>query len=156
MLWFLWIMATSVGWVLGRLLLPNLALVTVGLAIGILQWFVLQRRFKKAWQWILATTAGYTLGSLLSNAAIPQGMDFLAALLIGLTTGLAQWFILKREVQWAGWWIVINIIAWTTGLAFLPGLFSTGAMVGLITATALALLLNVPKRPAIPQSKQIE
>jgi predicted branched-subunit amino acid permease len=156
MLWFLWIMATSVGWVLGRLLLPNLALVTVGLAIGILQWFVLQRRFKKAWQWILATTAGYALGSLISNAAIPQGMDFLAALLIGLTTGSAQWLILRREVQWAGWWIVINIIAWTTGLAFLPGLFSTGALVGLITATALALLLNVPKQVSAPDSEQTE
>ena len=150
MLWFLWIMATSVGWVLGRLLLPNLALVTVGLAIGILQWFLLQRRFKQAWQWILATTVGYTLGSAISNFAIPQGMDFLAGLLIGLTTGSAQWLILRREVHWAGWWIAINVIAWTTGLAFLPGLISTGAMVGLITATALALLLNVPKRVATP------
>ena len=143
-------MATSVGWVLGRLLLPNLALVTVGLAIGILQWFLLQRRFKQAWQWILATTVGYTLGSAISNFAIPQGMDFLTGLLIGLTTGSAQWLILRREVHWAGWWIAINVIAWTTGLAFLPGLISTGAMVGLITATALALLLNVPKRVATP------
>ena len=150
MLWFLWIMATSVGWVLGRLLLPNLALVTVGLAIGILQWFLLQRRFKKAWQWILATTAGWAAGSVITYAAIPQGMDFLAGLLIGLSTGSAQWLILRREVHWAGWWIAINVIAWTTGLAFLPGLISTGAMVGLITATALALLLNVPKRVATP------
>jgi hypothetical protein len=143
-------MATSVGWVLGRLFLPNLALVTVGLAIGILQWFLLQRRFKNAWQWILATTAGWTAGSVITYAAIPQGMDFLAGLLIGLSTGSAQWLILRREVHWAGWWIAINVIAWTTGLAFLPGLISTGAMVGLITATALALLLNVPKRVATP------
>jgi hypothetical protein len=77
-------------------------------------------------------------------------MDFLTGLLIGLTTGSAQWLILRREVHWAGWWIAINVIAWTTGLAFLPGLISTGAMVGLITATALALLLNVPKRVATP------
>ena len=147
-------MATSVGWVLGRLLLPNLALVTVGLAIGILQWFLLQRRFKKAWQWILATAAGWTVGSAIVYAAIPQGMDFLSGLLIGLSIGLAQWLILRREVQWAGWWIVINVIAWTTGLAFLPGLFSTGALVGLITATALALLLNVPKQVTNPQSTQ--
>ena len=137
-------MATSVGWVLGRLLLPNLALVTVGLAIGILQWFLLQRRFKKAWQWILATAVGWTAGSVITYVAIPQGMDFLAGLLIGLSTGSAQWLILRREVHWAGWWIAINVIAWTTGLAFLPGLISTGAMVGLITATALALLLNAP------------
>lgn len=146
MLWFLWIMATSVGWVLGRLLLPNLALVTVGLAIGILQWFLLQRRFKKAWQWILATTIGWAAAAAINFAAVPDGMDFLAGLLIGVSVGTAQWLILRREVQWAGWWIVINVIAWTTGLAFLPGLISTGALVGLITATALALLLNVPKQ----------
>jgi hypothetical protein len=146
MLWFLWIMATSVGWVLGRLLLPNLALVTVGLAIGILQWFLLQRRFKQAWQWILATAAGWMVGSVISYAAIPAGMDFLVGILVGITTGSAQWLILRREVRWAGWWIIINVVAWTTGLAFLPGLISTGAIVGLITATALALLLNAPRQ----------
>ena len=156
MLRFLWIMATSAGWVLGRLLLPNLALVTTGLAIGILQWFVLQWRFKKAWQWILATTAGYTLGAMLTNAAILPGMDFLAGVLIGLTTGTAQWLILRREVQWAGWWIAVNIIAWTTGMAFLPGLFSTGALVGLITATTLALLLNARKQALPPQPNNSE
>ncbi len=154
MLWFLWIMATSVGWVLGRLLLPNLAMVTTGLAIGILQWFLLQRYFKKAWQWILATTAGWTLGSTITFALIPVGMEFLAGLVIGSVIGIAQWLILRREVHWAGWWVIINIIAWTTGLAFLPGLISTGALVGLITATALALLLNVPKQvPASDQNK---
>jgi hypothetical protein len=146
MLWFLWIMATSVGWVLGRLLLPNLAPVTTGLAIGILQWFILQRRFKQAWKWILATTIGWAAAAAINFAAVPAGMDFLEGLLVGVSVGTAQWLILRREVQWAGWWIVINIIAWTTGLAFLPGLISTGAMVGLITATALALLLNVPKQ----------
>jgi hypothetical protein len=156
MLWFLWIMATSVGWVLGRLLLPNLALVTVGIAIGILQWFLLQRRFKKAWQWILATAAGWTVGSAIVYAAIPQGMDFLSGLLIGLSIGLAQWLILRREVQWAGWWIAVNIIAWTTGMAFLPGLFSTGALVGLITATTLALLLNARKQALPPQPNNSE
>jgi hypothetical protein len=149
-------MATSVGWVLGRLLLPNLALVTVGLAIGILQWFVLQRRFQKAWQWILATTAGLTTGAVITYAAIPVEMDFLAGVLIGVTTGSAQWLILRREVQWAGWWIAINVIAWTTGLAFLPGLISTGAMVGLITATALALLLNVPKKATARNQNRTE
>jgi len=146
MLWFLWIMATSVGWVLGRLLLPNLALVTTGLAIGILQWFILQRRFKQAWQWILATTIGWAAAAAINFIAVPEGMDFLAGLLIGVSLGTAQWLFLRRELQWAGWWIAINIIAWTTGLAFLPGVISTGAMVGLITATALALLLNVPKQ----------
>jgi hypothetical protein len=149
-LWFEWIMATSVGWVLGRLLLPNLALVTTGLAIGILQWFILQRCIKRAWQWILATTVGWTAAAAINLVALPQGMDFLAGLLVGLSVGIAQWLILRHVVQWAAWWIAINVIAWTTGLAFLPGLISTGALVGLITATALGLLLNVPKQVIAP------
>ena len=144
-LWFQWIMATAVSWILGRFLFPNLSIVTIGIALGVLQWFLLQHRFRKAWHWILATALGWTLGASLILLAIPEGMDFLAGLVTGVTTGTAQWLVLRREVHWAGWWIVINIVAWTAGMALLPGVFLTGVIVGLITATALALLLTSPK-----------
>lgn len=144
-LWFYWIMATTLGWILGRFLLPNLSFVTIGIALGILQWFLLQRRFRNAWRWILATALGWTLGASLILLAIPDGMDFLAGLVTGMTTGTAQWLVLRREVHWAGWWIVINIVAWTAGMALLPGVLLTGVIVGLITATALALLMTSPK-----------
>ena len=145
-LWFYWLMATSLGWVLGRFVLPNLAFVTIGLGLGILQWLVLQKRFKNAWQWILVTTLGWTLGSVIVMSLIPDGMDFLAGLTIGITTGTAQWLVLRNELHWAGWWIVINIVAWTTGFALLPGLLLTGVLAGLITATALGLLYRFPKK----------
>ena len=148
-------MATSAGWVLGRLLLPNLALVTIGLAMGILQWFILRVHFQKAWQWILATVIGWSLGSMITYALFPDGMDFLVGLVTGICTGVAQWVILRREVQWAGWWIVINVVAWTTGLALLPGVILTGVIVGLITATALALLLMHRSHLSIPTDKEM-
>jgi len=144
-LWFQWIMATAVGWLLGRFLLPNLSFWTIGLAIGILQGIVLQHRIRKSWQWILATAVGWMLGSFIILFVVPQGMDFLAGAVAGLAMGTAQWVILRREIQWSGWWIVMNVVAWTTGMAFLPGILLTGTMVGAITGIALALLLRFPK-----------
>jgi hypothetical protein len=144
-LWFQWIMATTVGWVLGRFLLPNISFLVIGVAIGILQWFVLQHRIRKAWQWILATSTGWMLGALVILIVLPAGMDFLAGVAAGLATGTAQWLILRHEIQWAGWWIIINVVAWTTGMALLPGILLTGTMVGAITGIALVLLLRFPK-----------
>ena len=143
-LWFQWLMATSIAWVLGRFLLPNLAIIVIGLALGILQWLILQRRFQNIWWWIMATALGWMLGSVFIIVAVPVGMDFAAGAILGATTGFAQWLILRREVYWSGWWIAINIVAWTSGFALLPGIFLTGVMAGLITATALALLLQYP------------
>ena len=143
--WFFWLMATSIGWVLGRLLLPNLAFVTIGLGLGILQWLVLRDRINNAWHWILGSTLGWTLGSVTVMTLIPDGMDFLNGAIIGITLGTAQWLVLRNEVQWAGWWIVINVIAWTTGFALLPGIVLTGVLAGAITGTALALLFRFPK-----------
>jgi len=144
-LWFLWIMATTLGWVLGRFLLPNISFVTIGIGMGVLQWLVLQHRLRKAWRWIIATTLGWLLGSTLILASLPEGMDFLAGVIIGITTGTAQWLVLRREFYWAGWWIVISVIAWTTGMALLPGVMLTGVMAGAITGLALILLIRFPK-----------
>lgn len=144
-LWFQWLMATSIGWVLGRFLLPNLAFVVIGLAMGILQWLILQRRLQNAWWWILATTLGWMVGSIIIILLLPEGMDFTAGLILGLTMGSAQWLVLRQEIHWSGWWIVINIIAWTSGFALLPGIILSGVIAGLITATALELLFRYPK-----------
>jgi hypothetical protein len=144
-LWFQWMLATSVGWVLGRFLLPNLAFVVIGIAMGIMQWFVLKDRVRNSVWWIIATTVGWLLGSTIAMFLLPDGSEFLAGLLIGTTTGIAQWLILKSELYLAGWWVIASIIAWTTGLFLLPGLFLSGVMAGVITGFALALLMNFPK-----------
>lgn len=138
-------MATTLGWILGRFLLPNLAFITIGIGLGILQWFTLQHRIRKAWRWIVATAVGWISGSTLILALLPDGADFLAGVILGVTTGIAQWFVLRSELYWAGWWIIINVVAWTTGMALLPGVLLTGVMAGAITGFALILLIRYPK-----------
>jgi hypothetical protein len=119
--------------------------VTIGIALGIMQWFILQHRIHKAWWWIIATTAGWLLGSTVIISLVPVGMDFLAGVILGITTGTAQWLVLRREVYWSGWWIMINVVAWTTGMALLPGILLTGVMAGVISGFAMELLLRSPK-----------
>ncbi len=138
-------MATTLGWILGRFLLPNLAFVTVGIGLAVLQWLVLQHRIRKSWRWMVATALGWLLGSTLIQAFLPEGMDFVAGVIIGITTGTAQWLVLRSELDWAGWWIVISVVAWTTGMALLSGVMLTGVMAGAITGLALILLIRFPK-----------
>jgi hypothetical protein len=143
-LFFKWIMATTIGWVVGRFLFPNLAFIIVGIALGILQGFVLQKYLIKIWSWVIATSLGWVLGALIILFGGFDGMDIIAGLVIGVTTGTAQWVVLRRKLLWSGWWVVISIVAWTTGMALLPGIFMTGVMAGSITGIALVLLLRFP------------
>ena len=71
------------------------------------------------------------------------------------TTGAAQWLLLRREVHWAGWWILVSLLAWSAALSLapdfgsnaLPPLVLSGVTVAVVTGVALALLLNFPKPP---------
>lgn len=143
--WFQWMMATTSGWVLGRFLFPNLSMVVIGIGIGVLQFFVLQYKIRRAWRWIIASVLGWTLGASIIFLFVQDGNDFLAGLVIGLSLGIAQWFIIRQEVQWHAWWVVISVVAWTTGIGLLPGIFLTGVLAGAITGVAIELLLRFPK-----------
>jgi len=148
-LFFKWIMATTIGWVVGRFLFPNLAFIIVGIALGILQGLVLQKYLLKIWSWEIETSLGWALGALIILFGGLDGMDIIAGLVIGVTTGTAQWMVLRRKLLWSGWWVVMSIVAWTTGMALLPGIFMTGVMAGLITGIALVLLLRFPNAETI-------
>ncbi len=148
---FYWMVATTFGWLLGWLLLPAIALVTAGVGAGVMQWPVLYRRVPRAWHWILATAAGWLAGLAIIIPVIPPGMGALSGAVLGATTGTAQWLLLRRHVRWAGWWIVVSILAWATalaiGIALLPRVVLSGVVVGTMTGLALDLLLRTP-RPA--------
>ena len=144
-LWFLWIMATTLGWVVSQLLLPSIGPVVAGLTIGVMQWFVLKDRIRNAWRWILATGVGWGIGVGLVLFAIPDQNGFPFGIIVGATTGIAQWFILRGEVHFSGWWILISIIGWFTGLSMVPGLLTTGTLAGVLTGIAIELLLRIPK-----------
>jgi hypothetical protein len=137
-------MATTLGWFLGGLT-PGFPIITSGLLVGIFQWLVLQRRIDKSWRWVVATFIGWTAGFLIVFFGIPQPLLNVDGFVIGLTTGFAQWTILRGELHWSGWWIIFSIVGWTTGLTLLPGVMLTGTMAGVLTGLALEILLRHPK-----------
>lgn len=143
-LWFLWIMATTLGWLVTNFLAVGVSYVAAGFAISLLQGFVLQGRISHAFRWVTAGTIGWAIGWLIVLFAIPDGLEILNGLIVGLAMGIAGWLILRREVHWAGWWIVLSIVGWTTGLALLPGFLSTGSMAGALTGICLLVLLRNP------------
>lgn len=143
--WFQWIVATTMGWIIGQVLLPGLALVTTGLGISLLQYLILMHRIRQPVRWPLGSTIGWTLGGLVVLLFIPVELEILAGPIFGAATGLAQWIVLRRDVHWAGWWIPISTLAWTTGLSILPGILMSGMMAAVLTGIALEILLRHPK-----------
>jgi len=154
-----------------------LAGVTEGALLGFAQSLVLRRYLHEMarWEWVLATAVAagvaWTIGMMPSTvrdlAAIDPIVLAIGAVLLGpvfvASIGLAQWVVLRRYIQKAGWWVLANAIAWPlgvavpfAGLAMLPeavpvavrvvvGVVSgvlMGVVVGAITGVALAWLLR--------------
>lgn len=151
-LWFLWIMATTLGWLVTNFLTVGVSYIAAGFAISLLQYFVLQHRIRYAWRWILAGMTGWAIGWLFVLLVIPSGPGLLNGLVVGLAMGIAGWLVLRGEVRWAGWWIVISIVGWTTGLGLFPGFLSTGSTAGALTGIALEFLLRTPLRSSAQSS----
>lgn len=143
--WFLWVMATTLGWLLGWLLLPGIALLAAGIGAGFMQWLILQQRISQPVRWFWSTAAGWGVGCLVVLFGLPAELDMFSGVILGLAVGTAQWIILRNDLQWTGWWVVFSIMAWTTGLHLLPGLLMTGISAGGLTGLALEILMRNPK-----------
>jgi hypothetical protein len=143
-LWVEWVGATAIGWLMGGLLLPDLALFSVGLVMGILQWVVLRQYLRRAGWWILASAVGWSGGWAIALALAPQGIGILTEPLLGAAMGTLQWLVLRRQLHQAGWWIVVSGLAWTIALTGFTGQLLAGAVVGAVTGIALELLLRYP------------
>jgi len=141
-LWFYWIMATSTGWLIGNIFFNGIPVIIAGALISALQWAVLYQRIHKAWRWAVFSVAGWTFGYVLFVLLSALHLGLPAGMLIGLIVGIAQWLLLRKEVNWAGWWIIISTMAWTTGLNLLPGLLTSGALPGALTGLALVILFR--------------
>jgi hypothetical protein len=141
-LWFYWIMATTMGWVIGSIFVQGIPVVVSGVAISALQAVVLYKRIHKAWRWTVLGSIGWVAGYILYLIFFSGNIGILAGPVIGGTTGIIQWLLLRNEVDWAGWWIIINILAWTTGLTLTPGLLSSGALPGALTGFTLVILFR--------------
>jgi len=157
--WFLWIMATAWGWVLGwilrdYLLQADIARLAAGIGIGALQWLVLKQRMNRAWRWILATSCGWAVGWAIALAFIPDELGFVSGFVLGAATGMAQWLVLRREVHWAGWWIVASALAWSIALGPLSREPVVGVTPGAMTGIVLELLLRNPRPGEMPEGEE--
>ncbi len=94
----------------------------VGLAAPcILQWLILRRFFANANLWIPASGLGGLLALLpflgiwafaASETQSPIGVPVnVAFLLAGATAGAIEWFVLRRWVSHAGWWVLTRSVA---------------------------------------------
>lgn len=138
-------MATTLGWLLAGFIPSPQAIVISGFLVGVFQWLVLEGRISRPWRWVVFTFSGWTVGYFITFFVIPQEYEMINGVVIGLATGITQWMILRRELYWAGWWIIFSVIGWTTGLTLLPGVMLTGMMAGVLTGLALEILLRHPK-----------
>jgi len=136
--WLQWVLASIVGWVLGVIVsllamgraMPVVGATLVGAGIGIMQWLILRRRFRRAGWWVLASAMGWAVGWVAGQNLIEPVVMFLSkyeealggrsvvtlsvlGVMVGGTVGTMQWLVLRRWVYRAGWWILAN----TAGLA---------------------------------------
>jgi len=128
--------------------LPNgsirmvIGLVIIGLCwgaiVGVLQQFVLRRRFELAGKrWVLVTVIGLTVYTTVEVLvpALAVSLAFRSyQILTGISTfvspfafGIAQWFLLRRYFTRSGWWIAATAIAsWLSHFAL--STFATGQL----------------------------
>lgn len=140
--WFYWIMATTIGWMVGEMFFSGLPVIVSGVAVSTLQGVVLYKRIHKAWRWAVLGSAGWILGYILYILVFSSNTGILVGPMIGLVVGLVQWSLLRKEFYWAGWWIIVSILAWTTGITTIPGLLTSGALPGALTGLTLVVLFR--------------
>ncbi len=120
-----------------------------GLLIGTTQWLVLRQLFARVGWWVASTTVG-TLGGAMALAAIfgisvgqagqETGAGFIvAAAAGGCVLGAAQWFVMRRCIPNACWWVWGSAIATCLGVVLFAFASRDGVLGVLGTAAAGAI-----------------
>lgn len=151
-----WTAATCAGWVVAILpWIPEfLRLLILLFLMGLLQGLVLRRFWRDTLRWTLTTAAGLLCGGYLSMRYVLldlylgsgvkvvelDGLFYYSTL--GAVFGLFQWFVLRRHVQDAYWWIWVNMLAWTVGgILFMGDSIKFVLVMGVVgVATGITLL----------------
>lgn len=157
-----WTLNTIYGWLLGFVVIINLAFASDALGIGNSQFFVgtgiatgvgymqnriMRSRLKIGWSWMWMTILGMTIsfvffdfGQNISNI-IPAFNLQLSVAVGGIIVGVLQYLVLKaNSINGSYWWIFVSSIGWA----------SAGLVVGLvdylkdyISIGPLVLVLNL-------------
>jgi hypothetical protein len=174
--WLQWVLANTVGWIVGMALFTTIggfaAALTSGVAkiiswgiiatiagtvMGINQWMVLNlfslpRGGRWAKWWVIVTIISW-VPSMVVVVGLGAGerLNFATSgAIIGISMGIAQWFILRGQVERAEWWGIANTVGWMVGMAGIDlmnravGFGLAGAISGAITGGWLVWLLQHP------------
>lgn len=168
--WFLWLLAVSIGWGEGVYLgwytddepktlqsVPDVilagysGLVVGAMLIGGLQWLVLRRHVVGAGRWVPANLGAVAVvgAVILGVGVVDRDLGWIVGIsLFGTVAGLLQWAVLRRQVPLAGWWVAASTAGWVLGMPFgdLNGPPGLGAVYGAITATTLVWLMRQPSQ----------
>lgn len=133
---FQWFLATIVGFLVSLCFVeigerPDIGPVEGaigGAAIGLAQWFVLRQQFSQALWWVLVNAAIWglmgssSLGALgwvtPSTLSVPLRAIYgtIDGVQLGALIGVAQWLVLRQQVDNAWRWIVASTVSWSLGL----------------------------------------
>ncbi len=171
-----WTLANTAGWFLGYGLMDYVlrglgwlsnttpmaiqgVIYTAGAGIlALWQWLPLRSRVHQPIAWLALSVLGFAAGwsgyrlveAVTVRNAGEEGIagPMLFFTVIGLAVGVAQWLMLRRALERAGWWVAANAVGWALGSLALfavnagPVAFYTlfGLLSGAVTGLCLALL----------------
>ena len=124
-----------------------------GCVTGWFQWLILHRRMRRmdGWVWLTVLSWAVAWAVIMASAADVWSVgeqriyrQTLAVTLGGVLAGLGPWWVLRRNVKRAGWFLPASAIAWGSVALYSavggdPHIASVS--LGAITAGALVLLL---------------
>ena len=165
-MWFLWLMASAVGFGQGMYLgwfdgtdpsfldttPADVVAGSAGLAVGalltgVLQWLVLKRHLARASQWVLATLAAVVVvGAVIFGVGlIDTDVGWLVGVgAFGPAVGVTQSAVLRPQIARAGWWVLASTGAWAVSMPLgdIAGPPALGAAYGAATGAVMVWLLR--------------
>ena len=91
----------------------------IGLLTGILQYILLRRYLPHMVWWIGATFLGwlmpFVIGFIVTRLFVPGNSTVwivLGMLVLGMAIALPQWWLLRKRVLHAGWWVLVFGLGW--------------------------------------------
>ena len=159
--WFLWLLVTSIGSVIGFTIGAKMSALVAsplaGLCIGFGQLVILGSTLKGVWRWASATAIGLPLGYSIGGSVIdllfapfsPYAwvQVALAASIAGLFIGLLQWLALGRKWKDALRWMLVSALSWGIGItatfSFIDDRYLLNIYLGYLSAPIGGLFLGV-------------